>query len=70
MDAATDPASAGPPGGQLPAVLHTASAIPGLAAELDMFGRFVGTWDIDWVGTDPAGNDISVPGASSPTRAW
>lgn len=50
------------PDSQLAAALHAASAIPGLAAELDMFGRFVGTWDIDWVGTDRAGNDISVPG--------
>ena len=62
MDASSDHASAGSPDDQLPAVLHAASAIPGLAAELDMFGRFVGTWHIDWVGTDAAGNDISVPG--------
>lgn len=57
MDASTDSFP-----GQLPAVLHSASAAAGLAAELDLFGRFVGSWDIEWLGHDPAGDAISVPG--------
>lgn len=52
----------GSPRQQLPAVLHSASATAGLKAELDLFGRFVGAWDIEWLGQDPTGKAISVPG--------
>jgi hypothetical protein len=60
-DAGAVPGPAAIPG-ELPAVLHAASPAAGLEAELDLFGRLVGSWDIEWLGHDRAGNAISVPG--------
>jgi hypothetical protein len=36
--------------------------LPELADQLDLFGRFVGAWDLEWHGTDLAGAPIVVPG--------
>lgn len=38
----------------LPAALHATGPADGLAAELDMFGRFVGSWKVDWYGSAAA----------------
>jgi hypothetical protein len=35
---------------------------PELADELELFGRFVGAWDLEWHGSDSAGRPIVVAG--------
>jgi len=40
----------------LAAVLHGDGPLPDLAEHLSLFGRFIGTWDIEWHGRDAAGN--------------
>jgi hypothetical protein len=42
--------------------LHTAAPDPSLAAKLALFGRFVGSWDLDWSGRDAAGRPLSARG--------
>ena len=53
--------TAGRPDG-LAAVLHAARAYPGRAEQLNMFGRFVGTWDVEWRGTDRDGRPATMTG--------
>ena len=42
--------------------LHSAGPDPALAAKLALFGRFVGSWDLDWSGRDAAGRPLSARG--------
>ncbi len=35
---------------------------PRYAEQLDLFGRFIGTWDIDWRGTDGEGRPATMAG--------
>jgi hypothetical protein len=53
-----------PPGwpDDLAAVLHSAGPYPGQAEQLNLFGRFIGAWDIDWHGTDREGRPASMAG--------
>jgi hypothetical protein len=46
----------------LAAVLHAAGPHPGQAEHLNLFGRFVGAWDVDWHGTDPQGRPATMAG--------
>jgi hypothetical protein len=58
-----DPAGHPPvPLDDLAAVLHAAGPHPGPAEHLNLFGRFVGAWDIDWHGTGQDGNLATMTG--------
>jgi hypothetical protein len=46
----------------LGSALHAGGPYGPLADRLNLFGQFVGAWDLDWHGKDHAGNDITVPG--------
>ena len=46
----------------LAAALLAAGPDPGRAAELDLFGRFVGAWDVEWHGTDADGRPGTMTG--------
>lgn len=48
----TSPNTVSPRGGLIQA-LHVPGPIPGLADKLMLFGRFVGSWGLEWTGTDP-----------------
>ena len=43
-------------------VLHAGAAFGPLAEKLQLFGQFVGAWDLRWVGQNPEGQTIEVPG--------
>ena len=53
-----------PPGwpGDLASVLHSTGPHPGQAEQLNLFGRFIGAWDIDWHGTDHHGRPATLAG--------
>lgn len=42
--------------------LHVTGPDPALAEELMLFGRFVGSWRVDWSGTDRTGEPASMTG--------
>ncbi len=42
--------------------LRADGPFPQLAAELDLFGRFIGVWDLQWHGSDKAGHPVVVAG--------
>jgi hypothetical protein len=42
--------------------LHAAAPYGPLSHQLDLFGRFVGAWDLDWYGKDYDGHNIVVRG--------
>ena len=46
----------------LAAALHAAGPDPGYAEQLNLFGRFVGAWDIDWHGTGQDGRPATMTG--------
>src|SRR5215831_5164895 len=46
----------------LAAVLHATGPDPGRAEHLNLFGRFVGAWDIDWHGSDDHGQPATMAG--------
>jgi hypothetical protein len=46
----------------LAAVLHAAGPHPAQAAQLNLFGRFIGAWDVEWRGTDSHGNPATMAG--------
>lgn len=46
----------------LAAALHVSAPVPELADELMLFGRFVGSWDIVWLGRGEAGEPIERHG--------
>jgi len=46
----------------LAAALLAAGPDPGQAADLDLFGRFVGAWDVEWHGTDSDGQPGTMTG--------
>jgi hypothetical protein len=46
----------------LPAVLHTCGPDPEHAAELRLFGQFIGSWEIEWRGTGPDGKPVRTTG--------
>jgi hypothetical protein len=46
----------------LAAALLAAGPDPGRAAELDLFGRFVGAWDVEWHGTFADGRPGTMTG--------
>lgn len=52
----SDPAGGTPgPLDDLAAVLHAPGPHPARAEHLNLFGRFVGAWDVEWHGTDSHG---------------
>jgi hypothetical protein len=46
----------------LAAVLHADGPHPDHADQLRLFGRFVGAWDVEWLGTDPDGRPATMIG--------
>lgn len=42
--------------------LHATGPAPGREQELMLFGRFVGSWDVAWAGTDESGRPASSRG--------
>lgn len=46
----------------LPAALHEDGPDEALADKLQLFGRFIGAWDLEWRGAGPDGREIVVPG--------
>jgi hypothetical protein len=50
-----------PPSG-LVGALHVAGPAGEHAEKLMMFGRFVGSWDLEWTGTDPNGTRATMNG--------
>ena len=42
--------------------LHAAGPFEPQAGRLDLFGRFVGAWDLEWRGTDRDGRERVVRG--------
>ena len=42
--------------------LRAEGPFPQLSAELDLFGRFIGAWDLEWHGRDKTGNPTVVAG--------
>jgi hypothetical protein len=48
--------------GGLAEALHVSGPDPALADELDLFGRFVGSWSLDWAGSDADGNPATMSG--------
>jgi hypothetical protein len=42
--------------------LHAGAPSGPLSDRLNLFGRFVGAWDLEWLGKDHDGNDIVVRG--------
>jgi hypothetical protein len=51
-----------PPGDPLIGALHARAAYVPLAEQLDLFGGFVGAWDLEWRGKDNQGRDVVVRG--------
>ncbi len=51
-----------PPRGGLIDALHVPDPAPDLADKLMLFGQFVGSWDLQWHGTDPDGNPATMRG--------
>ncbi len=49
-------------GDPLAGVLHAVSAYEPYAEKLQLFGRFVGAWDLVWHGPNRAGERLAVPG--------
>src|SRR5579885_2036544 len=49
----------------LVAALHATAPYAPLADHLDLFGRFIGAWDLDWYGKDHDGHDVVVRGELS-----
>jgi hypothetical protein len=43
-------------------VLHAAVAFAPAAEKLQLFGQFVGAWDLRWIGQNHEGKTIEVPG--------
>jgi hypothetical protein len=50
------------PGGGLPQALHAAGPDRENADRLQMFGRFVGSWQLEWSGTGPDGRPARMTG--------
>jgi hypothetical protein len=50
----TADAHAAPIGDGLREALHATAADPARSDELRLFGQFVGSWTLDWAGTDRA----------------
>jgi hypothetical protein len=46
----------------LAAVLHAPGPVPERAEELRLFGQFVGSWRLEWSGTDPEGRPARAIG--------
>jgi hypothetical protein len=46
----------------LAAVLHRAGPQPGHAERLNLFGRFIGAWDVEWHGTGHGGRPATMAG--------
>lgn len=46
----------------LATVLHAAGPHPGHAERLNLFGRFVGAWDVEWHGRDHDGRPATIAG--------
>jgi len=42
--------------------LHAAGPCRPLSEKLDLFGQFVGAWDLEWYGKNRDGHDMVVPG--------
>jgi hypothetical protein len=42
--------------------LHTTGPAPGLEEQLSLFGRFIGTWDVEWQGTNLNGEPATMVG--------
>ena len=51
-----------PPGTGLIGALHSGGPDPARAAELDLFGRFVGSWDLAWSARDTGGRLLTARG--------
>jgi hypothetical protein len=50
------------PSAGLPAALHSPGPDPALADQLQLFGQFVGSWHLDWSGTDDGGGAAHMQG--------
>ena len=48
--------------GDLAAALHAAGPYPGQAEQMNLFGRFIGAWDVEWHGTDRDGHPATMNG--------
>jgi hypothetical protein len=48
--------------GDLAAALHAAGPYPGQAEQMNLFGRFIGAWDVEWHGTDRDGHPAIMTG--------
>ena len=57
----TSPNTVSPRGGLVDA-LHVPGPATDLADKLMLFGRFVGSWELKWTGTDPAGQPATMHG--------
>ena len=51
-----------PPGKGLIEALHVQAPHPDLADSLMLFGRFVGSWDLEWTGTGADGRPATMTG--------
>ena len=51
-----------PPGKGLIEALHLQAPHPDLADSLMLFGRFVGSWDLEWIGTGADGQPARMNG--------
>ncbi|MGB0098128.1 MAG: hypothetical protein WBP81_37025 [Solirubrobacteraceae bacterium] len=51
-----------PPRGGLIDALYVPGPATDLADKLMLFGRFVGSWELEWTGTDPAGQPATMHG--------
>lgn len=49
-------------GGRLIDALHVAAPAGDHAEKLELFGRFVGSWQLQWTGTDPDGLPLEMTG--------
>jgi hypothetical protein len=49
-------------GDGLAAALHASGPDPEHAAELRLFGQFIGSWAIEWRGSDPDGHPVQTTG--------
>ena len=49
-------------GGGLIEALHASGPTGSHAAELGLFGQFIGSWTVEWAGRDPDGNPAAMTG--------